>query len=213
MLSLHAATVRHTTEGFGMDGLGTLLLVGLFGSYPLLPAGTERIDEWGIDRFAPIHADRQLQLTQVNAYVLEKRVEPWRLQLRLGATAQRASGYITQLEGRFEDGTLRSVTYDSPGWGIGPTAEARFALWRGTRATLALDGSAALLVHDRRFPAGGLHYNGMFQIGPSLVWSTERAGRISVGARWTHLSNGHGQVSRNPSYEGRGIVLRWHTPI
>lgn len=182
---------------------GLLTLAGLFGGYTLADVPSHRIQEFGLDHFEPLHANRQIDLVNASAYLREKRFEGWPLTLRLGVVAQHARGEITQLSD-----TLSQQTLDSPGHGLGVSAEARLRVWKG----LHLDASATPMLYDRRFPAGGTYYNGMFQAGPSFSWEMG-AGRWTLGARWLHISNGRGLGPDNPSTEGRGLVLRYQLPL
>jgi hypothetical protein len=195
-----------------MPGLGVVTFVTLFGAYPLVDVPAERINEFGVDAFAPIHADRQLHLTNAHAYVLQKDISALRLSLKFGASVSRATGLITQLQGSGSDGLMQQ-NYDSPAWGIGPTIEAKAAIWTTPAARLTMDLSAAGMLYDRAFPAGGLRYNGVFQIGPSVDFAIGPRQSLLVGARWLHLSNGHGLTPRNPSFEGRGFVVRYQLPL
>ena len=182
---------------------GLLTLAGLFGGYALADAPSTHIHDFGLDRFEPLHANRQLHLTNAHAYLRERRFENWPLTLRLGLVAQHARGEITQLTDSLSEQTL-----DSPGHGLGVSAEARLRVWGGFH----LDASAAPMLYDRRFPAGGTHYNGMFQAGPSFSWPMG-SGQWTLGARWLHISNGRGLGPDNPSTEGRGLVLRYQLPL
>jgi hypothetical protein len=182
---------------------GLLTLAGLFGGYALVDTPATHLQEFGLDRFEPLHADRQIHLTNAHAVLREKQTAGGALSLRLGLVAQHARGEITQLTD-----TLAQQTLDSPGTGLGLSAEARLRLWGG----LHLDASAAPMLYDRRFPAGGTHYNGMFQAGPSFSWPMG-TGRWTIGARWLHISNGRGLGPDNPSTEGRGLVLRYQLPL
>jgi lipid A 3-O-deacylase len=191
------------------DGAGVLTLLTLFGAFPVLDGPATGIAEVGMDRLAPTHDDRTLQTTNLHFFFTEKSWDPVRLKIRLGGTLSRVTGEITQLTGSFEDGTLRTERFDSPAWGVGPVAEARFDAWRARRMTLSADLSAGLMLYDRAFPAGGEHYNGMFQIGPTVTWELDRSYRVSVGYRWMHVSNGRGPGPDNPSYEAGGMMLRF----
>lgn len=73
--------------------------------------------------------------------------------------------------------------------------------------------STAVLIYDRPFPAGGDHYNGMFQIGPSFSFTPARGHTLTLGYRWMHVSNGQGLGAHNPAYEGKGVVLRYQMPL
>lgn len=196
-----------------MSGIGTLIIGGLFAGYGLLDGPATPIGEIGIDRFAQdVKHDRHINTTNVHLFLREKEWQPLNLKLKLGLTVSRATGSIDQLQGSFENGTLRSVTLDSPGWGIGPMAEAQFKLFDVGRLSGSLDATAGVLLYDRKFPAGGDHYNGMGQIGPSLTWRLgdgERASTLSAGWRHMHVSNGQGVNAGNPSYESRGWTLRY----
>lgn len=196
-----------------MTGLGIVTFITLFGAYPLVDSPASRINELGIDSYEPLNSDRQLNLTNANVYFLQKELKTIGLTLKLGATLSRATGHITQLEEIDGTGFLRSQQYDSPAWGIGPSIEARFKVFESSRARLTMDLSASGMLYDREFPAGGLRYNGMFQIGPTMDVTFGKGHTLSVGAKWLHLSNGHGLTPRNPSFEGSGITVRYQIPI
>lgn len=162
------------------------------------------IQEFGLDRLAPLHANRQIHTTSLHWRLREKQWWDGRVALRLGATLSRPTGSITQ------PGPNGIDLLDSPAWGLGPAVDAQLRLVRGTGWRLQLDTSAAVLLYDRRFPAGGDHYNGMLQLGPSIAWQLPAGrGELELGWRWMHVSNGQGLGPHNPSYEGRGITLRW----
>lgn len=190
------------------DGAGVLTIVSLFGAFPLIPGQPERFLEVGVDRLAPTKDDRPLDTLNLQAFLFEKRYAPLRLQLRVGATVTRVTGHIVQLEGSFEEGTLREVRLDSPAWGLGPVAEARFDVWHAGPLELAIDVSTGVMLYDRSFPAGGEHYNGMFQAGPTVRYALGNDYDLSIGYRWMHVSNGRGLGPRNPAYEAKGFALR-----
>lgn len=196
-----------------MSGIGTLIIGGLFAGYGLLDGPATSIREIGIDRLTQdVKRDRHINTTNVHLFLREREWAPLNLKLKLGLTVSRATGSIEQLQGSFEAGTLRSVTLDSPGWGVGPMAEAQFKLFEMGRLSGSLDATAGVLLYDRKFPAGGDRYNGMGQIGPSLSWQTgngDRTGAITAGWRQMHVSNGQGMNAGNPSYESRGWTLRY----
>lgn len=194
-----------------MPALGILTFVTLFTAYPLVDAPAERVSEWGGEVFAPRHANRPLHLANLHGFVAHKE---WHalgvpLSMKLGGTLSRATGQIIQLEGDINDGSLREQHHDSPAWGVGPSIEAKAALWTTPTVRWAMDLMASGMWYDRPFPAGGLRYNGMFQIGPSLEFTLSHQQSLSLGAHWMHLSNGHGLTPKNPSYEGHGLVLRY----
>lgn len=187
-----------------MDGLGILSVIGLFGSYALADAPATRIDEWGLDRMSPIHADRQIRTVDLQWRAREKAWAGGRASLRLGATLSRPTGRIA---------TSATPALDSPAWGLGPAVDLRLTLLRRSAWHAALDGGAAVLLYDRPFPAGGGHYNGMFRLGPSIGAALPAGGRVELGWAWMHVSNGQGLGPHNPSYEARGWSLRWQLPL
>ncbi|MFZ5550729.1 MAG: hypothetical protein ACOZJX_18675 [Pseudomonadota bacterium] len=196
-----------------MDGLGVLTLVGLFSAFPLLGDEAQVEPRLSIDAYAPLHADRQLQLTHLDLSWWRKDTLGGRLTLRLGLGLTRATGSIEQWRDDTPGAAPALVTLDSPAWGAGVTASARWQAraWGGgvnPGGRLSLDAAASAMAYDRRFPAGGLHYDGMFRFGPTIEWDLAD-GALAVGARWMHLSNGRGLTPRNPSYEGQGMVLAW----
>jgi len=196
-----------------MDGLGQLFLLGLLGGYTLSDAPPERIAAVEVQAIRPTKADRRLDMTLIDWQFREKR--PWddRLRLGLGATLMHASGHIKQLTGSLDDGSLRDVRLASPGWGLGPSIGASLRAPLSPGVSLSLDAKGALLLHDRAFPAGGKRYNGMIEGGPSLHWRLDGSSELALGARWLHLSNGQGLGAHNPSYDGRGLSLRYQRPL
>lgn len=188
-------------------GTGILWVVSLFGGYALSDAPAMPIDEWGMDRLAPLHANRQIDTTSLQWRAREKVLLDGRASLRLGATVSRATGRIEQV------GADGAYTLESPAWGVGPAMDGRFTLIERGGWRLTMDASAAVLVYDRRFPAGGYHYNGMLQLGPSIGFAAGSRGHFDAGWRWMHVSNGQGLGPHNPSYEARGLTLRWQAQL
>jgi len=193
--------------------LGVLTLVSLFTGFAVIDAPRERVNGGGVDGFATTQANRQLHLVNAHVYLVQKAVDPPNLVLRLGLSVSRATGSITQVVGSLEDGTLRQEVIASPALGLGPSAEAKLSIFRIGSALLSLDVSAAAMLYDRPFPAGGMRYDGMFQVGPGVDFSSRPGQHLALGVRWLHISNGHGLSPRNPMFEGRGLVLRYVFPI
>lgn len=188
-------------------------MVSLFTGFAAIDTPRERINEAGVDGFAPTQANRQLHLVNAHVYLVQKSVDPLNLALRLGVSASHATGNITQIVGSLDEGTLRQEVLASRAWGLGPSGEAKFSIFRTGSLLLSLDVSAAAMLYDRPFPAGGMRYGGMFQVGPSLGFSPRPGQQVTFGARWLHISNGHGLSPRNPMFEGRGLVLRYLVPM
>lgn len=194
------------------SGLGALALVSLFGgAWVGGPPQPTRAIEW--QHVRPTATDRDLTLDNLSVFVAEKTLLEDRLALQLGLTATRARGQITQLEGRFEDGTLRSERLDSPAWGLGPTVGARLRLADRGGLRLGFDVSGSLMFYDRDFPSGGSRVNGMLQAGPSLSLALGQGRQLTAGLRWTHISNGQGLGAHNPSFDGRGVHLQFQRAL
>lgn len=191
-----------------IGGLGQLTLLGLFGGALFGGDDPQAVHAIEVQRIAPSKAERQLELTNTSWFFAKKPVLEDRLDLRMGVTATRATGSITQLEGSFEEGTLRSVTLGSPAWGLGPTVSASLKLAELGPVRLNLDASGSVMFYDRSFPAGGSRYNGMLQAGPSLSLGLDTRRTLTAGARWTHISNGQGLGAHNPSFDGRGLFVQ-----
>lgn len=196
-----------------MDGLGQLILLGLFGGYTLTDQPPARVATVQVQAIRPVDADRPLDMTLLDWQFREKRLWHDRLRLGLGVTLMHASGHITQLTGSLADGSLREVRLASPGWGLGPSIGASLRTSLTATVGVSLDVQGAVLLHDRAFPAGGKRYNGLIEGGPSLHWRLDGGGELSVDARWLHLSNGQGLGAHNPSYDGRGLSLRYQRPL
>ncbi|MBX3608060.1 MAG: hypothetical protein KF788_22495 [Piscinibacter sp.] len=191
-----------------MTGLGFFTVIGLLGGYALLDGPVERRAEFGVDVVTPLHANRQIRLVNAQAALRRKTWDAAGLTLDLGVTASQARGEIVQ-----PDAQGRPQTLASPAWGIGPSVTARYTLAGSDALRVGLDLGAALMLYDRPFPAGGKRYDGMFQIGPHVVFAVPGGGRIALGTHWLHLSNGRGLTPQNPAYEGRALALRYTVPL
>lgn len=196
-----------------VDGLGTVFLLGLFGGYVAADEPPQHVAAIEVQAVRPAKANRQLDMTLLDWQFREKRLWDDRLRLGLGATLMHASGHITQLTGSLDDGSLRELRLASPGWGLGPSIGASLRAPISPAVSVSLDVKGAVLLHDRAFPAGGKRYNGLIEGGPSLHWRLDGGSELSFGARWLHLSNGQGLGAHNPSYDGRGVSLRYRQPL
>lgn len=195
-----------------MGGAGILFLIGSFTTYVAVDVPVSEITELGVDLLRPVQDDRQIHTTNLKLFLREKRFESLPLSLKLGGIAMRSTGSITQLTGTWEGGDLRTETLDSPGYGIGPAIEASLAIWQGSsgwQPRVSVDLLGGVLLHDRRFPAGGDYYNGTFQAGLSLDLQPTTKDIVGLGYRVTHTSNGQGLSANNPGYNAAGWSLRW----
>lgn len=196
-----------------IDGLGQLVLMGLFGGFALGEDGGPSPNAFELQHFRPTKSERQLELTNANWYFSRRTLFNERLELRLGATVSRATGSIVQTSGKIEDGTFRAQTLESAAWGMGPTIGASALLTKASNVSLSLEAAGSLMLYDRSFPSGGSRYNGMVQIGPTVAWQASRSGEWRVGARWVHVSNGQGIGAHNPGYDGKGVSVRYERPL
>ena len=158
--------------------------------------------ELGAEHLWPTKADRQITTTSLDLVVGRAAFDSCCLVWRAGLTATAASGHILQYGEDF-----REVRLDSDGLGIGPTGIVRLQTPELLRLTLSFEGSVAFIVYDRPFPAGGDWYDFMLRVGPSLGYRIDSSWSVAAGVRWMHVSNGQGLTPKNPSYEGRGLVL------
>jgi hypothetical protein len=161
-----------------------------------------------VDSLDPTKADRRLETINVHALLGEVRFDPLPLAVPFGVTLSRVTGFITQLEGDFNRGTLHEQTSESSGWGIGPVVQQRVKVLRWSVFTLRMDLGEGALWYNREFPRGGRRYNFMLQAGPTIGYAPARGClRVSIGYRWMHVSNGGGLGPQNPSYGAAGVML------
>jgi len=78
---------------------------------------------------------------------------------------------------------------------------------------LILDASGSVMLYDRGFPNGGSWYNGMVQAGPSVNVGFDKGRSLTVGGRWTHISNGQGLGTHNPSFDGKGVFVQYERAL
>jgi hypothetical protein len=195
------------------SGLGQLTLLSLFGGALFGGEAPERMGALEIQQTQPTKPDRQIELTSVSYFFGRKPLIQERLDLKLGVTATRARGSIVQLDGSLEEGTLRAQAMDSPAWGVGPTVAATVKVLDVGSTRLNLEVSGSIMAFDRGFPAEGSWYNGMVQAGPSLSIGLGQSRNLTVGARWTHISNGQGLGAHNPSFDGRGVFVQYERAL
>lgn len=73
------------------------------------------------------------------------------------------------------------------------------------KLSAALGVSGGLIIYNKRFPAGGEHYNFMRRLGPQLIYKINKSSSVNIGYTWMHLSNGLN--SNNPGDDARRISL------
>jgi hypothetical protein len=150
--------------------------------------------------FFPTKDDRPLRSVFFDAAV-GRDLAPVPVWLLFGVTATSAFGSITQ------DTDSGRVTLASSAFGFGPSFGVRFDPLRIGPLSVGGDASGALVLYDKRFPAGGDYYDFAWRVGFSAAVRIDDRIRIIAGVRWMHVSNGQGIGPWNPSYEGFGIPV------
>ena len=159
----------------------------------------------GAEYFFPTEEDRNIRTANWSAYFPIESLKTGNLSTYAGITATYAYGDITQLEGDFNQGTLREVNYENEAFGIGPGILADLRIWRTAGFSLHVDASGSLIFYNEDFPAGGERYNFMWRAGPGI-----KLGRhLGITYQWMHVSNGQGLGPKNPSYDAQGITLQY----
>ncbi len=166
------------------------------------PVGHGWALEAGAEHLWPTHAARNISTTTLNVLLGRAAFDWCCLVWRAGLSATVASGYILQYEEDFHE-----LRFDDDAIGIGPTGVVRLQTPELAHFVLSFEGSVALILYDRHFPAGGDIYNFMLRAGPSLGYRIDDYWSVAAGARVMHVSNGQGLTPKNPSYEGRGLTL------
>ncbi len=158
--------------------------------------------EAGPEHLWPTHAARHITTTSLNLLVGRPAFDSCWLVWRGGLTATDATGYILQYGEDFQE-----VRFDNHAIGLGPTGIVRLQTPELLHLVLSFEGSVAIILYDRHFPAGGDVYNFMLRVGPSLSYRFDGSWSVGAGARLMHVSNGQGLTPKNPSYEARGLTL------
>jgi hypothetical protein len=161
-----------------------------------------------IEYLSPTEDDRDIETFNVDFNYLLSTFDKLHLSIYFGITGTYATGSITQLEGDINAGTLKEVSYDNSAFGIGPGILLGFYIIKLNRISLHINGSGNFILYSERFPAGGDYYNFMWRGGPMIAYEVGRAKSIGVGYQLSHVSNGQGVLSENPSYDAHGIALR-----
>ena len=73
------------------DGLGILTVISATAAYFGSDAPAQPLHEAGIERFAPLHADRDLQTTNLVVHWQRKTLASWPIELRLGARDRKST--------------------------------------------------------------------------------------------------------------------------
>ena len=153
----------------------------------------------GLEYMAPYDANRLIRTVSFNAYPCVQFFQKVHLSIGAGITASYAWGNIIQLGQNLQPYTLQTAAF-----GIGPGILIRFEPVVVGRFSISLDVNEALLLYTSHFPAGGDVYNIMSRLGGAICYRITKRDKISIGARWMHVSNGQGFDQHNPSYPAAG---------
>ena len=119
------------------------------------------------------------------------------------------TGSITQFEGDINAGTLKEVKFNNSAFGIGPGILLSFELIKFKKLSFHLNGSGNFILYNEKFPAGGEYHNFMWRGGPMIEYKMGNSRSIGLSFQLSHVSNGQGLSSENPSYNGHGFALRF----
>jgi len=164
---------------------------------------------YSIEYLSPTEDDRDIETINVDYNSLITTFDKLNLSTYWSVTATYATGSITQLEGDINAGTLKEVQFDNSAFGIGPGLLLNFRLIEFSGMSLHLNGSGNLIIYSERFPAGGEYYNFMWRGGPVVRYNLGKSKSIGFSYQVSHVSNGQGLSSKNPSYDARGFALRY----
>jgi len=164
---------------------------------------------FNIEYLTPTEDDRNIDTLNIDINMLLTRFKMIDLSFYYGITATYVTGSITQLEGNINQGTLREASFDNSAYGIGPGLSTSLRLFDSNKIALLINLSGNLIVYNERFPAGGEYYNLMWRGGAVIEYKLDPTKSIGLSHQWTHVSNGQGATSENPSYEASGFGLRF----
>ncbi len=152
------------------------------------------------DFLAPTAKTRDLDT--VSMHIFDKISATKNRSVYRGITITRVRGNILP-----KDETQR---LDSSAFGIGPVYMVRNERCHSGKLTAAVDMSGGFIIYNKRFPAGGEHYNFMWRIGPQFIYRFSPDSSVNVGYMFMHVSNGLHQ-NQNPSYNAHGITFSFVT--
>jgi hypothetical protein len=162
-----------------------------------------------IEYLSPTEDDRDIETINVDYNSLIATFDKLNLSTYWSVTGTYATGSITQLEGDINAGTLKEVQFDNSAFGIGPGLLLSFKLVEFNGLSLHLNGAGNLIIYSERFPAGGDYYNFMWRGGPMIQYALGESKSIGFSYQESHVSNGQGLSSKNPSFDAHGFALRY----
>lgn len=171
----------------------TFLLTGLPAMSSCHAADSKPEISW--DYLTPTAKSRDLDT--VSLHIFNKISETKNRSVYRGITITRARGDILTRQ--------QTQPQDSSAVGIGPVYMVRNEKYHSGKLTAAIDMSGGLILYNKRFPAGGEHYNFMWRIGPQFIYKFNKDSSVSIGYMLMHVSNGLHSQSHNPSYNAHGV--------
>ena len=100
------------------------------------------------------------------------------------------------------------MSFNNSAFGIGPGILLSFEIIRLNKISLHINGSGNFILYSERLPAGGEYYNFLWRGGPMIEYDVGKAKSIGISYQRSHVSNGKGLSTKNPSYDAHGIALR-----
>lgn len=155
-----------------------------------------------VEYYYPTHTSRQIHSAFLNAAAGAELARVVHLSALGGLTFTFADGDIVQWNESFQD-----VRYRAMAAGLGPMFLLRVAPLQFGRVSLGAEMVGAIVLYSTRFPPGGDIYNFTWRFGAAAGYRVSERWRLSVGARWMHVSNGQGLGAQNPSYEAIGFPI------
>jgi len=183
-----------------------LLITGISSNY--YPQENSKLF-YGAEYLFPVADDRNIKTVNLDVYFTVLEFRQINLSVLAGGILTYATGDITQLEGELEEGTLREVNYKNSAFGIGPGALMDLNLPVSSEFSIHFEGAGNIILYSEGFPAGGDQYNFMWRSGPLLQYEFTNSVTANLGYHRSHVSNGQGLVSENPSYNAEGVSVRF----
>lgn len=160
------------------------------------------------DLLIPLETDRDIHTINLSASHYLAGIDHWPVYFYGGVTATYSRGDSTQVKD-FDDGSFADITATDNAWGFGPQVLGRIRLMNHKALTVYLDGTANIIMYNKRFPNNGEYFNFLFRAGPVLEYRLSGERYFGIGFNFAHVSNGQGEVPENPSYDAIGVTLNF----
>jgi len=168
---------------------------------------------YGTEYLSPVEDSRNIDTYIAEVFYPFAHLSKINLSFSAVASMLYATGDITRLEGEYSEGTLHDVNYKNSAIGLGPGVLAQWKYSIDETLSIGFEGTVNFIVYSDKFPAGGKHYNFMWRSGPSISYDFGNSSQIDFGYHWAHISNGTGMSPQNPSYDAKGMFIRFSSPF